>query len=58
MAFLAAIANKKFLTGDARVTVFAPTNEAFTAAAQKFGGTLPEAAIADVCSTSQYAWLC
>lgn len=48
MAFVAAVSNLQPLVGDARVTVFAPTNEAFTAAAQKFGGTLPESAVADV----------
>lgn len=49
MAFLAAVSEAEMFIGDNRVTIFAPTNEAFTAAAQKFGGVLPEAAVADVC---------
>lgn len=35
-----------------RVTVFAPTDAAFAAAAEKFGGEIPQDALADVCSRS------
>lgn len=48
-AFLAAVSQMEDVMGDNRVTVFAPTNEAFTSAAQKFGGNLPESDVADVC---------
>lgn len=48
VAFLAALSQAKEVVGDDRVTIFAPTNEAFAAAAQKFGGALPETAVADV----------
>lgn len=48
LALIAAVSNMNPLVADARVTVFAPTNEAFAAAAEKFGGTLPEAAVANV----------
>lgn len=48
-AFLDMVSKTEKVTGADRVTIFAPTNEAFTAAAQKFGGELPESAIADVC---------
>lgn len=48
MAFLAAVSQMEEVMGENRVTIFAPTNEAFTAAAQQFGGNLPESAVADV----------
>lgn len=37
-----------------RGTVFAPTDAAFAAAAEKFGGELPQDALADVCSRSAF----
>lgn len=36
------------LPADLRVTVFAPTDTAFATAAEKFGGELPQEALANV----------
>lgn len=41
-AVLSAVSASESLPADMRVTVFAPTDEAFEAAANKFGGSLPE----------------
>lgn len=49
MDFLAAMSHAEEVVGDDRVTIFAPTNEAFAAAAHKFGGALPDTALAEVC---------